>query len=64
MTSYRYSFDGTGRATLQGTQGSNISDWENDPEFQQAVRDAKAAGAMVPNVLDWAQYKAECARDK
>ncbi len=45
MTSYRYSFSKDGRAMLLA---DNIFDWENDPEFQQAVRDAKAIGAMVP----------------
>lgn len=51
------------RGIMQPIAGA-LHDWEDDPEFQRAVRDAKACGAMVPNVLDWAQYKAEKAREK
>lgn len=42
---------------------SQLQDWENDPEYQSAVRQAKALGALVPSYLDWAQYKAEKARE-
>ncbi len=51
------------RGIMQPRAG-NIYDWQNDPEFQQACRDAEAVGAMKPNVLDWAQYQAENARAK
>lgn len=46
------------------TTPRNLHDWENDPEYRAAVREAKEVGAMVPNVLDWAQFKAEEARAK
>lgn len=45
-------------------QSPNLHEWENDPEFQRAVSDAKAVGAMVPNVRDWAQYKADKVRER
>lgn len=45
-------------------QPGNLHDWEDDPEFQRAVREAKEVGAMVPNVMDWAQYKADKAREQ